>query len=302
MDHAHKPVLLEEAMSILAPKNNEIYVDATFGAGGYSKRILELSDSKICAIDRDQSISTFYDELDSAYPQKIQLLIDKFSNMKKLLERNNINYVDGVVFDIGVSSMQLADGERGFSFMHDGPLDMRMDQSLNYINAETFVNTMREKEIADTIYKYGGERHSRKIARAIVNVRQKKPIKSTLELAKIIRSVIPRGKIDAATRTFQAVRIWVNDELNELEKGLKVASEMLNVGGRLIVVSFHSLEDRIVKHYFNQLCGKNSFLPTVNSDKFSLINKKVIIPSTEEIQANPRARSAKLRGVIKKKL
>lgn len=290
----HKPVLLKEVMSILAPKDNEVYVDATFGAGGYSKKILQLSNSKVYAIDRDRSVRTFFSELDSAYPQRLQLFTCKFSKMKELLAQN---CVDGVIFDIGMSSMQLADGERGFSFMYDGPLDMRMDQSSDYINAETFVNTVEEKEIADTIYKYSGERHSRRIARAIVSARQKKPIKSTSELADIIRSVIPRGKIDAATRTFQAIRIWVNDELGELEKGLKAASEILNTGGRLIVVSFHSLEDRIVKNYFNQLCGKNSPIPT--SNKFSLVNKKVIRSSREEIQANPRARSAKLRAITR---
>ncbi|GHM57980.1 MAG: ribosomal RNA small subunit methyltransferase H [Candidatus Mesenet longicola] len=293
----HKPVLLQEVMSILAPKDNEIYVDATFGAGGYSRKILQLADSKVYAIDRDKSVHTFFDELNSAYPQKLELFTGKFSKMKELLAQSNINYVDGVIFDIGVSSMQLADGERGFSFMHDGPLDMRMNQSSDYINAETFVNTLGEKEIADTIYKYSGERCSRRIAKAIVNARQKKTIKSTLELANIIRSVIPRGKIDAATRTFQAIRIWVNDELGELEKGLKAASEILNTGGRLIVVSFHSLEDRIVKNYFNQLCGKNSPIPTPS--EFTFINKKVIRPSREETQTNPRARSAKLRAIIK---
>ncbi|XGA08778.1 MAG: 16S rRNA (cytosine(1402)-N(4))-methyltransferase RsmH [Wolbachia endosymbiont of Xenopsylla cheopis] len=293
----HKPVLLEEVMSILAPKDNEIYVDATFGAGGYSRKILQLANNKVYAIDRDKCVHTFFDELNSAYPQKLQLFTGKFSKMKELLAQSNINYVDGVIFDIGVSSMQLADGERGFSFMHDGPLDMRMNQSSDYINAETFVNTLGEKEIADTIYKYSGERCSRRIAKAIVNARQKKTIKSTLELANIIRSVIPRGKIDAATRTFQAIRIWVNDELGELEKGLKAASEILNTGGRLIVVSFHSLEDRIVKNYFGQLCGKNSPVPTPS--EFTFINKKVIKSSREETQTNPRARSAKLRAIIK---
>lgn len=293
----HKPVLLKEVMSILEPKDNEIYIDATFGAGGYSRKILQLSDSKVYAIDRDENARAFFNELNAAYPQKLQFFISKFSKMKELLVQNNVNCVDGVVFDVGVSSMQLADGERGFSFMHDGPLDMRMSQSLDYINAEIFVNTVGEKEIADTIYKYSGERYSRRIARAIVGARQKKPIKSTLELANIIRSVIPRGKIDAATRTFQAIRIWVNDELGELEKGLKAASEILNAGGRLIVVSFHSLEDRIVKNYFNQLCVKN--FPASAPSKFALAHKKIIRPSREEMQANPRARSAKLRAIIK---
>lgn len=159
--------------------------------------------------------------------------------------------VDGVIFDVGVSSMQLDEGNRGFSFLHDGPLDMRMDGS-SQINASTFVNALREEEIANTIYNYGGERYSRKIARAIVNTRRKRPIKTTFELADIVRSVVFRGKskIDPATRTFQAIRIWVNDELGELEKGIKAASEILSKNGKLIVVTFHSLEDRIVKTFF----------------------------------------------------
>lgn len=171
---------------------------------------------------------------------------------------------------------------------------MRMDNS-SHINASTFVNALREEEIANIIYNYGGERYSRKIARAIVNARKKKTIKTTFELADIVRSVVFRGKskIDPATRTFQAIRIWVNDELGELEKGIKAASEILNKNGKLIVVTFHSLEDRIVKTFFKGLCE----LRSTDCRTFSLLNKKVIKASTEEINANPRARSAKLRAI-----
>ncbi|WP_353276942.1 16S rRNA (cytosine(1402)-N(4))-methyltransferase RsmH [Wolbachia endosymbiont (group B) of Villa cingulata] len=288
----HIPVLLKEMILQLSPHSGGIYVDATFGAGGYSKAILESADCKVYAIDRDETVTKFYDDLNVKYPDRINLFIEKFSNIKNLLDSNNIKGINGIVFDVGVSSMQLDNGDRGFSFLRDGPLNMRMD-NYSHMNASTFVNALREEEIANTIYNYGGERHSRKIARAIVNARKKKIIKTTFELADIVRSVVFRGKskIDPATRTFQAIRIWVNDELGELEKGIKAASEILSENGKLIVVTFHSLEDRIVKTLFKDLCEPG---PTKT---FSLLNKKVIKASAEEINANPRARSAKLRAI-----
>ncbi|WP_264375062.1 MULTISPECIES: 16S rRNA (cytosine(1402)-N(4))-methyltransferase RsmH [unclassified Wolbachia] len=288
----HIPVLLKEMLLQLSPHSGGIYVDATFGAGGYSKAILESADCKVYAIDRDETVTKFYDDLNVKYPDRINLFIEKFSNIKNLLDSNNIKGINGIVFDVGVSSMQLDNGDRGFSFLRDGPLNMSMD-NYSHMNASTFVNALREEEIANTIYNYGGERHSRKIARAIVNARKKKIIKTTFELADIVRSVVFRGKskIDPATRTFQAIRIWVNDELGELEKGIKAASEILSENGKLIVVTFHSLEDRIVKTLFKDLCEPG---PTKT---FSLLNKKVIKASAEEINANPRARSAKLRAI-----
>ncbi|QKX03299.1 16S rRNA (cytosine(1402)-N(4))-methyltransferase RsmH [Wolbachia endosymbiont of Litomosoides sigmodontis] len=327
----HTPVLLKEMLSQLSPQNGGIYVDATFGAGGYSKAILESADCKVYAIDRDKTVIKFYEDLNVRYPSRIKLFIERFSNMKNILDNDSLeclvdpsitsksssvissmiqkknicipvsntemtlsNAVDGVVFDIGVSSMQLDDGDRGFSFLHDGPLDMSMDNS-SHINASTFVNALREKEIANTIYNYGNERHSYKIARAIVNARKKKTIKTTLELANIVRSVVFRrkSKIDPATKTFQAIRIWVNDELEELKKGIKAASEILNKNGKLIVVTFHSLEDRIVKTFFKSLCEPRS----TDCKAFSLLNKKTIKASAEEVNANPRSRSAKLRAI-----
>ncbi|WP_265041776.1 16S rRNA (cytosine(1402)-N(4))-methyltransferase RsmH [Wolbachia endosymbiont (group B) of Melanostoma mellinum] len=288
----HIPVLLKEMLLQLSPHSGGIYVDATFGAGGYSKAILESADCKVYAIDRDETVTKFYDDLNVKYPDRINLFIEKFSNIKNLLDSNNIKGINGIVFDVGVSSMQLDNGDRGFSFLRDGPLNMSMD-NYSHMNASTFVNALREEEIANTIYNYGGERHSRKIARAIVNARKKKIIKTTFELADIVRSVVFRGKskIDPATRTFQAIRIWVNDELGELEKGIKAASEILSENGKLIVVTFHSLEDRIVKTLFKDLCEPG---PTKT---FSLLNKKVIKASEEEVNANPRARSAKLRAI-----
>ncbi|WP_341813265.1 16S rRNA (cytosine(1402)-N(4))-methyltransferase RsmH [Wolbachia endosymbiont (group B) of Germaria angustata] len=312
----HIPVLLKEMLLQLSPHSGGIYVDATFGAGGYSKAILESADCKVYAVDRDETVTKFYDDLNVKYPNRIKLFIEKFSNIKSILNKSSVipvldtgiqkknnwipasragmtsNGVDGIVFDVGVSSMQLDNGDRGFSFLRDGPLNMSMDNS-SHMNASTFVNALREEEIANTIYNYGGERHSRRIARAIVNARKKKIIKTTFELADIVRSVVFRGKskIDPATRTFQAIRIWVNDELGELEKGIKAASEILSENGKLIVVTFHSLEDRIVKTLFKDLC-EPGFTKT-----FSLLNKKVIKASAEEINANPRARSAKLRAI-----
>ncbi|MFV0949054.1 16S rRNA (cytosine(1402)-N(4))-methyltransferase RsmH [Wolbachia endosymbiont of Nasonia giraulti] len=312
----HIPVLLKEMLLQLSPHSGGIYVDATFGAGGYSKAILESADCKVYAVDRDETVTKFYDDLNVKYPNRIKLFIEKFSNIKSILNKSSVipvldtgiqkknnwipasragmtsNGVDGIVFDVGVSSMQLDNGDRGFSFLRDGPLNMSMD-NYSHMNASTFVNALREEEIANTIYNYGGERHSRRIARAIVNARKKKIIKTTFELADIVRSVVFRGKskIDPATRTFQAIRIWVNDELGELEKGIKAASEILSENGKLIVVTFHSLEDRIVKTFFKDLCEPGS------TKTFSLLNKKVIKASAEEINANPRARSAKLRAI-----
>ncbi|WP_253299972.1 16S rRNA (cytosine(1402)-N(4))-methyltransferase RsmH [Wolbachia endosymbiont of Chironomus riparius] len=293
MNKTHTPVLLKEMLSLLSPQEGCVYLDATFGAGGYSKAILDAANCKVYAIDRDEEVNKFYDELSKKYSDRISLFIDKFSNIKSLLNNKNITGIDGVVFDIGVSSMQIDNGERGFSFMHDGPLKMNMDSS-SHINASTFVNALREEEIANTIYNYGGERQSRKIARAIVNARKKQLIKTTFELADIVRSVVFRGKskIDPATRTFQAIRIWVNDELGELERGIKAAHDVLNKNGKIIVVSFHSLEDRIVKNFFKDICEQN-----VDHRKFSLLNRKIIKASIEEETENPRSRSAKLRAV-----
>ncbi|MEH0831742.1 16S rRNA (cytosine(1402)-N(4))-methyltransferase RsmH, partial [Anaplasma bovis] len=206
---------------------------------------------------------------------------------------SNIEKVDGVVFDVGVSSMQLADSSRGFSFMNAGPLNMRMDGSSQGKTAEVFVNSMPEKEMADVIYHYGGERFSRRVARAIVDHRRKSKIVSTSELASIIRSVVPRSKanpIDPATRTFQAIRIWTNDELGELQSGLDGAVNILKAGGKVLVTTFHSLEDRIVKYKFNSLASIGGY---------KLINKKVIRPTDQEVADNLRARSAKLRAILK---
>ncbi|WP_064669996.1 16S rRNA (cytosine(1402)-N(4))-methyltransferase RsmH, partial [Anaplasma phagocytophilum] len=271
-----------------------VYVDATFGGGGYSRGILERAKCTVLAIDQDPIASEFYQSLHSQFPRRVHFFLSKFSRLREALQHFDHNQVDGVVFDVGVSSMQLSDPDRGFSFMKEGPLDMRMDMLRSQSkSAATFVNSLSEKDMADVIFYYGGERLSRRVARAIISAREShNKIRNTSDLAKIIRSVVPRSKanpIDPATRTFQAIRIWVNDELEELKAGLEAASQIVGVGGKIIVTSFHSLEDRIVKHKFNALREKG----------FQLINKKAIKPTEEEISENTRSRSAKLRGIVK---
>lgn len=285
--------MLNEMLKVLSPKDGGVYVDATFGAGGYSKSILQCSKGvKVLAIDRDPIAERFYEELLISFPGQLQFVNDRFSRLKEAIESCNLAKVDGIVFDVGVSTMQLNNPERGFSFMKDGPLDMRMSNECVGRSAEVFVNTASERDIADVIFYYGGERFSRRVARAIIEARSKSKITRTGELAAIVRSVVFRSKanpIDPATRTFQAIRIWVNDELSELKKGLLAAAASVDMGGKIVVVSFHSLEDRIVKNTFNELQNKG----------FYLLNKKVITPTENEIALNVKARSAKLRAISK---
>ena len=291
---AHKPVMLKEMLELLSPADGSMYVDATFGGGGYSRGILESAKCSLLGIDQDPIAEVFYEPLRSEFFDRIKFCVSKFSRLQKAVTSElGVERVDGVVFDVGVSSMQLDDPGRGFSFMQEGPLYMRMDQSSTERSAATFVRSLSEKDMADVIYYYGGERLSRRIARAIACSRSR--INSTSDLAKIVRSVVPRSRanpIDPATRTFQAIRIWVNDELAELKAGITAASKILNVGGRIVVTSFHSLEDRIVKQEFNSLCF---------SGGFRLLNKKVITPSEKEVTENKRARSAKLRAIVRER-
>ena len=290
--NSHKPVMLKEMLELLSPKEGATYVDATFGGGGYSKGMLESAKCNVLGVDQDYTAERFYKILHEEFPGRVRFHVSKFSKLQEVLAFSfGIESVDGIVFDVGVSSMQLEAADRGFSFMHDGPLDMRMGQSVTEKSAAMFVRSLSEKDMADIIFYYGGERLSRRVARAIACSRSK--INSTGDLANIVRSAVPRSKanpIDPATRTFQAIRIWVNDELAELKAGIAAASRILNVGGKIIVTSFHSLEDRIVKQEFNSLCSHEGF---------RLLNKKVIRPSEEEIRANSRARSAKMRAIIR---
>lgn len=300
----HIPVMLNEVLQALAPKDGETYVDATFGNGGYSEAILGAANCRVIAIDRDPSVLPRVNELKTLYGDRFDFKAGTFGEISSLIEEN----VNGVVFDIGVSSMQLDDGFRGFSFAKEATLDMRM--SMNGVSAKDIVNSFDEEELADLIYNYGEEKKSRQIAKKIVQRREEKEIETTTELAQIIYEVMPKrfGQIDPATRTFQALRIAVNDELKQLEDGLLGASCLLEGEGRLVVVDFHSLEDRIVKNFFaangakkvHRSKYKTQTEDMIDDKAFSFVSK-VILPSDDERHFNPRARSAKLRYAIKRK-
>lgn len=305
---AHTPVLLEEVLSYLQPVDGEVYVDATFGAGGYTKAILDAADCTAIALDRDVSAHEFAEKLRSEYGDRLVFKRASFANLDSVLREIEVKGVDGIVLDIGVSSMQLDQADRGFSFRREGPLDMRMDQESGQSAAELIAGTA-EDELARIIWEYGEERHSRKIARAICLTRLKKEIKTTTELADIVRASVPgRGKpgVDKATKTFQALRIAVNDELGELRAVLQASREALNAGGRLVVVSFHSLEDRIIKRFMKaQTQSRDAVsrhLPVndeVVEPDFIPLTAKAVTPSEEEMSTNPRARSARLRAIRK---
>ena len=298
----HFPVMLNEVLQYLDPQAGETYVDATFGNGGYSEAILQKANCKVIALDRDPNVISRADELKKDFGNRFEFRAGKFGDFADLIKEE----IDGAVFDIGVSSMQLDEAQRGFSFAKDAPLDMRMSQSGT--SAADLVNSLKEEELADIIYNFGEERKSRQIAKKIVEYRKTKNISTTKELAEIIYDVLGtpnHNGINPATRTFQALRIAVNDELAELQKGLKSAAEALKAGGRLVVVDFHSLEDRIVKTFFKENSGKNVHVsryakqqPQENNLVFSSCSK-AIMPSKEECNINPRSRSAKLRYAVK---
>ena len=247
---SHDPVLIDEVIGSLQPRAGGQYVDGTFGAGGYSRAILEAADCKVWAIDRDPDVILHAAEIVTEFEGRLTVIEGRFGDMRALLADHGVGAVDGITLDLGVSSMQLDHGERGFSFRFDGPLDMR--QSRDGRSAADIVNETDESVLADIIFKYGEERQARRIARAIVAARSGVSLTRTAQLADIIRSVYRGGsksKTDPATRTFQAIRIETNDELGELERGLAASEILLAPGGRLAVVSFHSLEDRIVKQF-----------------------------------------------------
>ncbi len=297
----HIPVMLNEVLSALAPKDGETYVDATFGNGGYSEALLRAANCRVIAIDRDPNVADRAAELKRNYGTRFGFRPGCFGAVDTLVTEE----VDGIVFDIGVSSMQIDQAERGFSYSKDAALDMRM--SCSGLSAADIVNTYGEKELADLIYQFGEERKSRQIAARIVEARQQQPIETTRQLAEIIYKVIFKkpGQPDPATRTFQALRIAVNNELGELQNGLANGLKTLRPGGRMAVVTFHSLEDRIVKNFFKQKSGKTGgvsrYLPDTTpreTAEFSFCSK-AILPGEAEISANSRAHSAKLRYAIK---
>ena len=297
----HVPVLGREAVEMLKPREGGVYVDATFGAGGYSRAILEIGGTRVVGIDRDRTaIAGGFDLVDRS-EGRLTLVEDRFSHLCEICASEGLETVDGVVMDVGVSSMQLDEADRGFSFRLDGPLDMRMADSGP--TAADVVAKVSESELADIIYIFGEERHSRRVARAIVAARKEVPIATTRALADIVSRVV-RAKpndIHPATRTFQALRIFVNEELDELQLALEAAERVLKTGGRLVVVSFHSLEDRIVKNFLverSKSGGGSRHLPERASvpPSFDLLTRRPVIPGEQEIADNPRARSAKLRG------
>lgn len=314
----HIPVLISEVLEQLAPRAGETYIDATFGAGGYSRRILEAAECSVLALDRDPNAVRNSAPLCAQFPGRLTVVEAPFSRIEDVagayLSTNAeagrppvFTPPDGIVFDIGVSSMQLDEADRGFSFQRDGPLDMRMSQSGE--SAADIVNTFGERPLADLIYELGEERRSRAIARAIVARRAERTFTTTLDLADVITRAY-RGQREEgrhpATRTFQALRMYVNDELGELRRGLEGAERLLKPGGRLVVVTFHSLEDRIVKTFFAERGGRaprgSRHLPeTIKllAPSFRIVNLRPLTPCQGELDVNPRARSARLRAAVR---
>ena len=304
-NYGHKPVLLHECLGALAIKPDGIYVDGTLGRAGHSLEIVHrLTTGRLIALDRDETAIEAANRRLGDYLDKVTLVHSNFSALDAVLHELGVHGVDGMLFDLGVSSPQLDEAQRGFSYKQDAPLDMRMDESAA-LTAREVVNTYSYEELRRILFEYGEERYAPAIAKRICQHREQKPIETTLELADIIRSAMPasalREKQHPAKRSFQAIRIAVNDELGAVREAMEKAIDCLNPGGRLAVITFHSLEDRIVKAAFNQaaqgctcpkdfpvcVCGKKP--------KVRLTPRKPILPSDEEIEENPRARSAKLR-------
>lgn len=293
----HIPVLLQPLIDVVAPVSG-LWLDGTFGAGGYARGLLKAGADRVIGLDRDPAVFDMAADWADEYGARLRLVEGAFGK----LDSHAGEPLDGVVLDLGVSSMQLDQADRGFSFAKDGPLDMRMSQKGP--SAADLVNTASEAELADIIFQYGEERASRRIAKAIVAARWNSPFETTAQLASVVCECLPKGKpgqSHPATRTFQAIRIAVNDELGELLAGLQAAERALKPGGRLAVVTFHSLEDRIVKRYLAARSGKrgqaNRYAPETDQQEpqFRLLTRKAILPDKTELAENPRARSAKLR-------
>jgi 16S rRNA (cytosine1402-N4)-methyltransferase len=297
----HIAVLGREAAEMLAPRDGGIYVDATFGAGGYTRLLLDAADTRVIGIDRDRSAIAGGFELVEQSGGRLTLVEDRFSNLAEICAAQGVDKVDGVVMDVGVSSMQLDEAGRGFSFRQDGPLDMRMGH--DGPTAAEIVAKASEADLAKIFYIFGEERHSRGVARAIAAARKDAPISTTRALADIVAKVVwaKPGEIHPATRTFQGLRIFVNEELDELQLALSAAERVLKPGGRLVVVSFHSLEDRIVKNFLverGKSGGGSRHLPelALAQPSFGILTKRPVTPGDDEVRNNPRARSAKLRA------
>jgi 16S rRNA (cytosine1402-N4)-methyltransferase len=289
--HVHEPVMTAETIALLAPSRGGLYVDCTVGLGGHAQVLLEAGASKVLGLDRDPEALRMAGARLEAFGDRVELVHADYRDLGRVLDDRGVAGVDGALADLGVSSMQLDADGRGFSFRRDEPLDMRMDQSQGPTAADLLA-AVDEKELADLIFQHGEERFSRRIARVIVEARRAGPITTTGQLAQLVRRAVPkRGyqRIDPATRTFQAIRIWVNRELEQLETFLAEACARLLAGARLAVITFHSLEDRIVKHAFRALAQGGVAL--------RILTKRPIVPGDTELDRNPRARSAKLRAI-----
>jgi 16S rRNA (cytosine1402-N4)-methyltransferase len=287
----HAPVMVAETVSLLAPSRGGLFVDCTVGLGGHTRALLEAGASRILGLDRDAAALRLAGAALAGFGDRVELVHADYRDLPRVLDERGLAGVDGALADLGVSSMQLDAEGRGFSFRRDEPLDMRMDQSQGPTVAD-LVATMDEESLANVIFQYGEERYSRRIARAIVTARETDAIRTTGALAQIVRRAIPRRgyqRIDPATRTFQALRIWVNRELENLDRFLQDAARRLLGGARLAVITFHSLEDRIVKHAFRALERSEAAL--------RILTKRPTVPGDDEVDHNPRARSAKLRAI-----
>lgn len=290
-DARHEPVLVSEVVSLLTPERGGLFVDCTIGLGGHSAALLDHGAARLLGLDRDDEALRISRERLSAYGDRVELVHSDYRDLGRVLDERGIRAVDGMLADLGVSSLQLDSDARGFSFRRDEPLDMRMDQSQGPTAADLLAGA-GETELANVIFEFGEERHSRRVARSIVNARSGGRIETTGALAEIVRRSVPtRGyqRIDPATRTFQALRIWVNRELDGLDAFLAEATCRLLAGARLAVISFHSLEDRIVKHTFRALAAA--------SDALQVLTRKPLVAGDDELARNPRARSGKLRAI-----
>ncbi|MBV9827268.1 MAG: 16S rRNA (cytosine(1402)-N(4))-methyltransferase RsmH [Alphaproteobacteria bacterium] len=304
IDHpSHLPVLLREVVDVLVPRDGAVFIDGTFGAGGYATALLEAARCRVFAIDRDHTAIEHGAALAEQHPGRLSVVEGRFGDMADIAGAAGLEPVAGVALDLGVSSMQLDTAERGFSFRADGPLDMRMASTGR--SAADLVSELSERELATLIRDLGEERFARRVARAIVTARQQTPIARTGQLAEIVRAAVPTREPghDPSTRTFQALRIAVNDELGELDRGLAGAERVLAPGGRLAVVSFHSLEDARVKDFLRRRSGAGETVSRhappaapARAPSFRLLSRRAIRPSAEEIARNPRARSARLRA------
>jgi len=289
----HTPVMTSEVLNALQPERGGLFVDCTVGLGGHARALLDAGATRLLGLDRDREALARAEAALAPWADRVELVHADFREIDTVLDARHIAAIDGALADLGVSSMQFDAAGRGFSFQRDEPLDMRMDRSSGE-NAADLVARATERELADAIFQYGEERFSRRIARALVDARREAPVTTTARLAAIVRRAVPRrgySRIDPATRTFQALRIWVNRELEALDLFIEAIARRLRVGARLAVITFHSLEDRIVKHTLRALERQRGTV--------KVLTKKPLIPSDDEVRRNPRARSAKLRAAEK---